>query len=87
VWFAVFWLATLPAYRSLMTWVYAHTHSLLLAILMHASYTGWLFVLYLSTTFEQGLVWQALLALGLWIVTVMVWLARDHGATLGANAA
>lgn len=72
-WFGVFWLATLPAYRMLMTWVYVHTHSLLLAILMHASYTGWLLVLYPATTFEQGLVWQALFALGLWLaVAVMV---------------
>jgi len=86
-WFAVFWLATLPGYRILITWVYAHTQSLLWAILMHASYTGWLFVLYPSTSFEQGLVWQALLALGLWIATVMVGLARGHGATLGAKAA
>ncbi len=71
-WFAVFWLATLPAYRILMTWVYAHTHSVLLAILMHASYTGWLFVLYPSTTFEQGLVWQALFAASLWCVVAVV---------------
>jgi uncharacterized protein len=71
-WFAVFWLATLPAYRILMTWVYAHTHSVLLAILMHASYTGWLFVLYPSTTFKQGLVWQALFAASLWCVVAVV---------------
>lgn len=71
-WFAVFWLATLPAYRMLMTWVYAHTHSLLLAILMHASYTGWLLVLSPSTTFGQGLVWQALFALGLWLAGALV---------------
>jgi uncharacterized protein len=71
-WFAVFWLATLLAYRMLMTWVYAHTHSVLLAILMHASYTEWLLVLYPSTTFEQGLVWQALFAAGLWCVVAVV---------------
>jgi membrane protease YdiL (CAAX protease family) len=70
-WFAVFWLATLPAYRILMTWIYAHTHSLLLAILMHASYTGWLLVLYPSTTFKQGLVWQALFPAGLWCVVML----------------
>jgi hypothetical protein len=55
-----------------MTWVYAHTHSLFLAIMMHASYTGWLFVLYPATTFEQGLVWQALFASSLWCVVVVV---------------
>jgi uncharacterized protein len=71
-WFAVFWLATLPAYRILMTWVYAHTQSVLLAILMHASYTGWLFVFYPSTTFNKGLVWQALFAASLWCVVAVV---------------
>jgi uncharacterized protein len=71
-WFALFWLATLPAYRMLMTWVYAHTHSVLLAILMHASYTGWLLVLYPSTSFKQGLVWQALFSAGLWCVVAVV---------------
>jgi membrane protease YdiL (CAAX protease family) len=78
-WFAVFWLATLPAYRMLMTWVYAHTHSLLLAILMHASYTGWLLVLYPATTLEQGLVWQALFAAGLWCVVALA-LGRGTGS-------
>ena len=33
-------LATLTAYRFLMTWLYGRTDSLLLAMLMHASYTG-----------------------------------------------
>jgi hypothetical protein len=32
-------------YRLLMMWLYSHAQSLLLAILMHASYTGWLLVL------------------------------------------
>lgn len=86
-WFGVFWLATLPACRMLMTWVYARTRSVLLAMLMHASYTGWLLVLYPSTTFEHGLVWQALLALGLWLAVFMVWLVRGPGATPGRQAA
>lgn len=38
---------------------------------MHASYTGWLFVLYPSTTFEQGLVWQGLFAATLWCVVAV----------------
>lgn len=81
-WFAVFWLATLPAYRMLMTWVYAHTHSLLLAILMHASYTGWLLVLFPSTAFEQGLVWQALFAASLWCVVAVAMLWRSPPASM-----
>jgi hypothetical protein len=35
--FAVFYVEALTAYRLLMTWVYANTQSLLLAVLMHAS--------------------------------------------------
>jgi hypothetical protein len=45
---------------------------LLLAIMMHASYTGWLLVLSTSTSFEQGLVWQATFAVGLWLVVAVV---------------
>ena len=72
--FAVLYLATLTAYRVLMTWIFAHTGSVLLAVLMHASYTGWLFVLFPATSFEQGLAWQAALAVALWlVVAVVVW--------------
>jgi uncharacterized protein len=70
--FTVLYLATLTAYRVLMTWVYANTQSLLLAILMHASYTGWLLALYPATSFAQGLIWQTALALALWAVVALV---------------
>ena len=70
--FAVLYLATLTAYRILMTWMYARTESLLLAVLMHASYTGWLFVLFPTTTFTQGLAWQATLAALLWSAVAVV---------------
>jgi hypothetical protein len=62
----------LTAYRVLMTWVYANTQSLLLAVLMHASYTGWLLTLYPTTSLEQGLVWQAAFALALWVMVAVV---------------
>jgi hypothetical protein len=68
--FAVFYVAALTAYRLLMTWVYANTQSLLPAVLMHASYTGWLFVLYPATSLEQGLVWQTAFAVALRVVHV-----------------
>lgn len=70
--FAIFYVSTLTAYRLLMTWVYASTQSLLLAVLMHASYTGWLFVLYPSTSVGQGHVWQTVLAVGLWLLVAVV---------------
>ena len=69
--------AALTAHRLLMTWVYANTQSLLLAVLMHASHTGRLFVLYPATSFEQGLVWQTAFAVALWaVVAVVVAVAR-----------
>jgi hypothetical protein len=69
-WFAVFWLAPLPAYRVLMTWVYARTGSILMGMLMHAGYTGWLFVLSPALSVQQGLIWQALFAAGLWVAAL-----------------
>jgi membrane protease YdiL (CAAX protease family) len=77
--FAVFYLAALTAYRVLMTWVYSNTHSLPLAMLMHASYTGWLVALYPATSFEQGLVWQTGLAVALWLAVAVVMLRFEHG--------
>jgi membrane protease YdiL (CAAX protease family) len=70
--FAILYVANLTAYRLLMTWVYANTQSLLLAMLMHASYTGWLIVLYPVMPFEQGLLWQAAVAAGLWVAVIAV---------------
>jgi membrane protease YdiL (CAAX protease family) len=76
--FAVLYVAALTAYRLLMTWVYANSKSLLLAVLMHASYTGWLLVLFPSTSFAQGLLWQTALAAGLWIVVAVVHRRSAH---------
>ncbi len=76
--FAVLYLAALTAYRLLMTWVYASTQSLFVAVLMHASYTGWLFVLYPATSFAQGLVWQIAFAVALWMLVALVAAGQLH---------
>jgi hypothetical protein len=83
--FAVFYLAALNAYRMLMTWVYSHTHSLPLPMLMHASYTGWLVVLYPAMSFEQGLVWQTAFAVALWLAVALVMLRFKHREAQGAS--
>lgn len=70
--FAIVYFATLTPYRILMTWVYANTNSLSLAMLMHASYTSSLMALFPATTFAQGLVWQSAFAALLWIAATMV---------------
>lgn len=74
--FALFYVGALTAYRLLMTWVYANTQSLLLAVLMHASFTGWLFVLYPATSLEQGLVWQTGFTVALWVAVAVAMMGR-----------
>jgi membrane protease YdiL (CAAX protease family) len=70
--FVVVYLATLTPYRTLMTVVFARTRSLFAAILMHASFTGWLLVLFPATSVPQSLAWQAVFALILWALVVGV---------------
>lgn len=75
-WFAVFWILPLTAYRILTTWVYTKTRSLLVAQLMHASYTGWLVTLSPETSGQ--LVWQTIFAVALWILVAIVMLRQRH---------
>jgi membrane protease YdiL (CAAX protease family) len=70
--FAIVYLATLTPYRLLMTWVYRNTGSVLLAVLMHASFTGWLLVLFPATSLTQSLSWQTAFAIMLWLAVALV---------------
>jgi hypothetical protein len=61
---------------------------------MHASYTGWLLVLYPATSFGQGLIWQTAFAATLWLVVAVVMLggrsrvpAQGPGTGAGAGSA
>ena len=85
--FLLFWLLPLTAYRVLMTWVFSNTNSLFLAQLMHASYTGWLLTLSPQTSFNQGLVWQAILAASLWglVGIISILLGREQETICGLN--
>jgi uncharacterized protein len=73
--FLAFYFVALTAYRVLMVWVYDHTASLLLAMLMHA-------VLSASTIILQPLsahghfTWNFLLGAALWAVVVGVAMVR-----------
>ncbi|MBA3910936.1 MAG: hypothetical protein C0524_13940 [Rhodobacter sp.] len=71
--FAVFWIAPLPAYRMLMTWVYSRTESVLISALMHAGYTGSLLTLAPAMSHQDALVWQGLFALMLWTLVLGLW--------------
>jgi len=84
--FLVYWVVTLTAYRVLMTFVYTHTRSLLVAMLMHASYTGWQFTLSPGTTGQQSLVWQALLAIAFVSIAVLM-VAHERVARTTLRAA
>lgn len=77
------WLAALVAYRILMTWVYRGTRSLLVAVLMHASFTGsqtWLWPRAAPPRAE--LLWYGLFALGLWLVVAIVLASRREKTRL-----
>lgn len=60
--FVITYLMTLTPYRMLMTWIYSHTQSVLLAVLMHASFTGSLLVLVPIVPQSLGFYWQAAFA-------------------------
>lgn len=69
-------IATLTAYRVLMVWVYDRTKSLLVAILMHASYIfTTLFVFAPPTTGVPYLVYSGVFTAALWIVVGAVAMA------------
>lgn len=63
-----FYAAVLPAYRILMTWVYDHTGSLWVAILMHYSLTGNVLFIFMPLAIPELplLAWYVALAAGLW---------------------
>ena len=85
VWFAIYWILPLTAYRILMSWVYSHTQSVFLAQLMHASYTGWLIVLSPATP-NTNLLWETIFAAILWILVGIVALNQRHlGDVIGNN--
>jgi membrane protease YdiL (CAAX protease family) len=70
-------IAQLTAFRVLMLWVYDHTQSLLVAVLMHASYIfSTLFVLAPPTTGVPFLIFSGTFTLALWGVVAAVILAN-----------
>ena len=70
-------VAILTAYRVLMVWVYHRTGSLLVAVLMHASYIfSTLFVLAPPTTGVPFLIYSGVFAAALWGVVAVVTMAN-----------
>jgi membrane protease YdiL (CAAX protease family) len=78
--FLLFWFVALTAFRVLIVWVYDYTGSLLLAQLMHASYTGSLVVLGpADASVAQNLLYQALFAAALCAVVAFLVLPVRRG--------
>lgn len=66
-------IATLTAFRIIMVWVYDHTGSLLLAILMHASYIfSTLFVLAPPTTGASFLTYSGVFTVLMWLIVAVI---------------
>jgi uncharacterized protein len=65
----LFYVASLPAYRVLMVWVYDRTESLLVAMLMHASFSASMLILQPpALALVPGLAWNFVLAAAMWVV-------------------
>jgi hypothetical protein len=79
-----YWLIPPTGYRVPMTWVHSRTGSVLIAMLMHTSWTGWQFAFTpASTTQGQDLVWHLLLSATIWASVLLVaarFPVRDRGA-------
>jgi membrane protease YdiL (CAAX protease family) len=80
-------IGLLPAFRVLMVWVYEHTGSLLIAILMHAGLTAATMVLEPAGISGQALViYDAASAALMWAVVAAVMLAQRKPAAYGLPA-
>ena len=63
----------LPPFRVLMLWVYRHTESLWLALLMHASLDMfWMLSMPVSITGKERVIWYLLWAIVLWILVIII---------------
>lgn len=77
------WVAALAAFRMLMTWACSRTRSLLLGVLLHASFTGSQALLWPAVAPGQELLWYGLYAGGLWSAAGVLLRAAGPG-TWGA---
>ena len=70
----LYYVAVLPVYRVLMVWVYDHTGSLLVAMLMHASLTGGLAMILMPPAISGAplMTWHLVLTAALWVAVAAV---------------
>jgi membrane protease YdiL (CAAX protease family) len=68
----------LPPFRILMTWVYHHTKSLFMAILMHASLDiFWILSMPNVLTGQQRVIWYVTWAIVLWAIVAIIGIVRN----------
>lgn len=74
-----FYVAVLPAYRVLMTWVYEHTHSLFVSILMHMSLTGGVLFIFMPLAIPELslLTWYITLSIVLWGMVGAIFMSKS----------
>jgi hypothetical protein len=75
---AVILFSFLPPFRILMTWVYDHTRSLFIAILMHASLDiFWILSMPNVLTGQQRVTWYMTWAIVLWGIVAIIGIVRN----------
>lgn len=73
----------LPPFRILMVWVYKHTESLFLAVLMHASLdVFWILSMPVAITGKERVIWYALWAVVLWSIVAIISIASNRKPNL-----
>lgn len=86
VYLAVALFSFLPPYRVLMVWVYQHTRSLLIGILMHASLTTSMLILGPAVSGRELLTYDLAFAAVLWIgAAIVLALERRHRVAAAAT--
>ncbi len=70
----LFYAAVLPPFRMLMVWVYSHTESLPLAMLMHATLTGGVLFVFMPPVIAPVplLIWYLAMAVVFWIMAAVI---------------
>jgi uncharacterized protein len=69
----------LPPFRILMVWVYKHTESLFIAVLMHASLdVFWILSMPVAITGKERVIWYALWAVVLWGMVAIISIAGNR---------
>lgn len=73
IYISVILFSFLPPFRILMMWVYRHTESLFIAVLMHASLDiFWIFSTPLLITGKERVIWYISWAVVLWSVVIII---------------